>query len=197
MPQKTFLLSLSLLSISLLSGCVAMMAGGAAATGVIVAQDRRTTGTIVEDKSIQLKALQAIRAVGQNQPGVHVSAASYNGRVLLVGQVPSLPLRANIEKQVRRIRKVRYVHNEITLESPTSMLMRSTDSWITTQIKSEMAMHPLLNPTHIKAITEKGVVYLLGIVSSQEEAIAVNIARHTKGVKKVVSIFDPLPPTFL
>lgn len=186
--KTTAILSLTV-ALLLLQGCAAVVVG-TAATSAIVAQDRRTTGTIVEDKSIQLKATHAINEVIQDNPDAHVSAISYNNRLLLVGQVPSRKIRADIEKAAKNVRKIRQVHNEITLGAPTSLLQRSQDSWITTKVKSEMALTKDLNPTRVKVVTEGGTVYLLGLVNRQEEEITVDIARHTKGVKKVVKIFE-------
>lgn len=174
---------------TLLHGCAAVVAG-TSATGAIIAQDRRTAGTIVDDKSIQLKAKQVIEDVTRNDPDVHISAICYNSNVLLVGQAPTKRIRTNVAKEIRTINKVRNVHNEITLHSPTSMLTRSSDAWITTKVKSEMAVTQDLNPTRIKVVTEDGVVYLMGLVNEQEEDIAVDVARHIKGVKKVVKIFE-------
>jgi osmotically-inducible protein OsmY len=187
--HKTYKIFSLCLLFAFLHGCAAVVAG-TAATSAVVAQDRRTAGTIVEDKSIQLKATQAIKDVAQDNPAVSVVAISYNGRVLLVGQAPSKKVRVDIEKEVRTIEKVKHVHNEITLSSPISGMTRSSDSWITTKIKSEMALTKEFNPTRVKVITEDGVVYLMGIVKEDEEYIAVDIARHVKGVKKVVKIFE-------
>ncbi|MBI2791695.1 MAG: BON domain-containing protein [Gammaproteobacteria bacterium] len=175
--------------ISFLHGCAAVVVG-AAASSAVVAQDRRTAGTIIEDKSIQLKAIQAIYEVAEDDPAIHVAAISYNNRVLLVGQVPSRNIRYEIEKSVKDVEKIRQVHNEILIKAPTSMLQRSNDSWITTKIKGEMAVTKDLNPTRVKVITEDGTVYLMGIVTPLEEEITVDIARHTKGVQRVVKIFE-------
>lgn len=187
-PKSSKIISLTLLLI-MLPGCAAVVAG-TAATGVMVAQDRRTTGTIVEDKSIQLKALQIVKDTEKENPNVHVEVISYNNRVLLVGEAPNRKVRADIEDEVRSIDKVRQVHNEIMIAPPTSMKTRSNDSWITTKIKSEMAVTKDLNPTRVKVTTENGVVYLMGIVTPLEEEITVDIARHIKGVRKVVKIFE-------
>lgn len=178
-----------ILTLQFLHGCAAVVVG-TAATSAVVAQDRRTTGTIVEDKTIQLKVMHAINEVIKGNPDVRVDAISYNNRVLLIGQVPSRRLRTDIENAAKSVKKVRQIHNEITLSSPTPILQRSKDSWITTKIKSEMALTKDLNPTRVKVVTEGGIVYLMGIVNSQEEEITVDIARHTKGVKKVVKIFE-------
>jgi osmotically-inducible protein OsmY len=177
------------LSSLLLSGCAAVVVG-TAATSAVVAQDRRTTGTFVEDKSIQLKAVQSVDRVTKGDPISHVSAICYNSRVLLVGQVPSRAVKSDIEANVRDIEKVRNVHNEIQIAEPTTMKQRSIDAWITTRIKSEMALTKDFNPTRVKVTTENGVVYLMGIVRPFEEEIAVDIARNVKGTEKVVKIFE-------
>ncbi|MBS0285743.1 MAG: BON domain-containing protein [Proteobacteria bacterium] len=188
---NSFKLTLVLLtSLSLLSGCAAVVVGGAAAGAVVAGHDRRTTGTMVEDKSIQLKAMQAINEAAGDDPNVHVAPVSYNNRVLLIGQAPSRQMRSDIVQNVKNIEKVKQVHNEILLTGPSTMLQRSTDSWITTRIKSEMAVTKDFNFTRVKVTTENGIVYLMGIVRPQEEQIAVDIARHVKGVKKVVKIFE-------
>lgn len=184
-----FRIFLVLLIANLLSGCAAVVVG-TAATSAVVAQDRRTAGTFVEDKSIQLKAIQAVHSVASDNPNVNVSVISYNNRVLLVGQVPSRAVKNDIDTEVRRIEKVKQLHNEIQIAAPSTLKVRSTDSWITTKIKSEMALTKDLNPTRVKVTTEEGVVYLMGIIKPFEEEIAVDIARNTKGVKKVVKIFE-------
>lgn len=173
----------------ILEGCDTV-AAGTAVTGASIAQDRRSVGTLVDDKSIQLKAKETIEDIGRKDPAVHVSAICYNNSVLLVGQVPSERMRTEMQHEIARINKVRNVNNEITVQAPTSMLTRSSDSLITTKIKSEMAVTQDINPNRIKVVTEDGIVYLMGIVKDQEDEIAVDIARHTKGAKKVVKIFD-------
>ena len=175
---------------ALLSGCPAIVAGGAA-TGVVLAQDRRTTGTIVEDQSIVFKAKKAISDQLTEEDQVHVTPHSYNNNVLLVGQTPTPEQRERIESAVRQVEKVQNVYNEITIDAPTSTMVRSNDSWITTKIKSEILLHKEINVGRIKVVTEDGIVYLIGILAPIEERIAVDIARHTKGVKKVVKIIEP------
>lgn len=186
--KKLTLLCIPLI-LGLLQGCAAVVAGGAASS-VIMAQDRRTPGTIIEDKGIQLKCMRAINDFAENDPEVHVDAVSYNTRVLLVGQVPNRQIRQEIEKSVKNVAKVKHIHNEIKVAPATPMLTRSKDSWITTKIKSEMAVTQDFNLTRVKVVTEDGIVYLLGLIKKDEEYVAVDIARHVKGVKKVVKIFE-------
>ncbi|MCS5709164.1 BON domain-containing protein [Candidatus Berkiella cookevillensis] len=177
-------------TLSVLQGCAAVVASSAA-TGVAVSQDRRTTGTIVDDKGLELKAVQSIHnALTQDEQNTNVSVISYNNRVLLIGQAPSNEVRSRVEAAVKDVAKFKQLHNEIVIATPTSLMTRSADSVITTKIKSAMLLNRDLNPARVKVITEDSVVYLLGIVTPEEEEIAVDIARNTKGVAKVVKIFE-------
>ena len=176
------------LVLSILPGCAPVVVV-TAATSALVAQDRRTTGTIIEDKTIQIKAQQAINEQMKGHPKARVRASSFNNRVLLVGQAPTF-LRKDIELAVRDIEKVKQLHNEIIDAPVISLKQQSKDSLITTKIKSDMALEKEFNPTRVKVITENGVVYLMGLVVPREEEIAVEIARHTRGVHKVIKIFE-------
>lgn len=178
-----------MLAISLLSGCAAVVVGTAATT-IIVANDRRTTGTIVEDKSIQLKALHALNQTITDHKKTQVKAISYNNNILLIGQVSSQKMRHEIIEAMYSIEKVRKIYDELVIAPPLSIKQRSQDAFITTKIKSEMALTQNFNPTRVKVITENSIVYLMGIIKKEEETVAVDIARYTKGVKKVVKIFE-------
>lgn len=173
----------------LLQGCVAAAAGGAA-TGAVVATDRRSTGTIVDDQTIEFKAMHEIR---QNKPlwkASHINIISYNNVLLMVGQTPTEEYKHQAEEAVSGIPKVRRVHNELTIEEPASLGTRSNDSWITTQIKTKLVGHKEIRANRIKVVTENGVVYLMGLTTPEEEMIATDIAREIKGVDKVVQIFE-------
>ena len=188
--SKLFLGSFCLLSLPLLQGCLAAAAGGAA-TGASIATDRRTTGTIVDDQSIELKATYNLSQHKDLWKASHINVISYNNVLLLVGQTPSEHYKQEAEEAVSNIPKIRQVHNELTIAEPASLGTRSNDSWITTQIKTKLIGHKDINAGRIKVITEEGVVYLMGITTPEEEMIATNIARETSGVERVVQIFEP------
>jgi len=183
----------SILMIPLLQGCLFAAAGGAA-TGATVATDRRTTGTIVDDQTIELKAMHAIGKNHTLWEESHISVVSYNNVVLLVGQTPSETLKREAEEAVSSIPKVRQVHNELSIGSPASLGTRSKDSWITTQIKTKIIGNRELKSARIKVITEEGVVYLMGITTPEEEQISTEIAQGVSGVEKVVQIFETKQP---
>ena len=179
-----------------LPGCAGVVVGAAATTGAVVAQDRRTTGAVVEDSSIEYKANSIVDALTptHQRENVHVNIVSYNGNVLLLGQVPNDVFVHKIIPEIKQIPKVNKVINELTYEPAIGLFVRSNDSMLTTQVKTAMMMQAdRINATRVKVITENSVVYLMGIINKDEEAAAVDIARHVKGVKKVVKIFEYMP----
>jgi osmotically-inducible protein OsmY len=183
-----------------LYGCVAAIATGAAAgaaTGVFVAHDRRSFNTVIDDQSIELKTSAALRNDEEIYKNSHINITSYNGIVLLTGETPSRELKTRAEELARAIPTVKRVYNELAILPPSSMRSRSRDSWITTKLKTKMAAEKNLDPTRVKVVTERGTVYLLGLVIPQEAELAVSIARHAKGVQRVVKIFEYLPQTAL
>jgi len=170
-------------------GCIAAAAGGAA-TGAAVVTDRRTAGTIVDDKAIDMKALHELSLNKTLWKESHITAVSYNNVLLLVGQTPSEELKQQAFDAVSSIPKVRRVHNELSVGPNAPLGTRSRDTWITTQIKTKLLGNKEISATRIKVITEEGVVYLMGLVTPEEETIATDIARAISGVDKVVQIFE-------
>ena len=173
----------------LLQGCVAVAAGGAVA-GASAAVDRRTTGTLVEDESIELKAVRAMLADQDLNAQAHLNVTSYNTIVLLTGETPTDELRRRAEQIVRGIDKVSTVHNEIIVAAPSSMITRSSDTVITSKVKTKLLADKNIEGVNIKVVTENGVVYLMGLVSRAEAELATEVARQTGGVQKVVKIFQ-------
>jgi osmotically-inducible protein OsmY len=171
----------------LVSGCPAVVVGGGAAA-YSAFEDRRTSGTMMDDDNIEGRLANALRArYGDN---THVNVTSYNRMVLLTGEVPDDARRAEIEKLVKDIGSVRGVTNDLQLGPPSSLSVRTNDSLITTKVKGRLLDSAKVNPVHVKVVTEAGVVYLMGIVTEKEASDAVEVARTTGGVIKVVRIFE-------
>lgn len=177
------------LSLAQLQGCAAAAVSGAA-TGVAMATDRRTAGTIVEDQSIEMKVAHSIAQDQELWKKSHINPVSYNNVLLLVGQVPNEDFKRRAEQALCDIPKVRRVHNEIAIGEPASLATRSNDSWITAQIKTKMMGTKGFNFTRVKVVTENGVVYLMGLTTPEEELTATEISRAVKGVDKVIQIFE-------
>ncbi len=187
----TLVLSLSL--ILSLQGCFAVAAGGVA-TGTSIAIDRRTTGTILDDNAIVLKASQALRQNTElwQQSRIHVVA--YNNVVLLVGQTPHESFKQAAEEALASIPKIRHVHNELSIAEPISLSTRSTDAWISAKIKAKLLGTKNIRANHLKVITEDRIVYLMGLTQAEEEVIATEIAQSIPEVLKIVQIFERHEP---
>ena len=132
----------------------------------------------------------AIAADKELDEQTHINITSYNTAVLVTGESPVDEMRQKIVSIVSAVDKVKHVYNEITIAAPSSMVSRSSDVYITTKVKTKLFADKILSGLVIKVNTEKGVVYLMGIVSQKEAEIATNIARETGGVQKVVKLFQ-------
>ncbi len=177
-----------------LQGCLgtAIVVGGAATVGS-VAHDRRTAGTVVDDEGIELKAFDTfVNSEDTAGSDVHINATSYNYKVLLTGEVPTPAIKSLATSKVTQIDKVVKVINELAVAESSSLVSRSKDTWITTKVKTSLFSVELegFDPTRVKVITERGIVYLMGIVTRAEAEAAVDTARNIDGVAKVVKVFE-------
>ncbi|MDZ4211464.1 MAG: BON domain-containing protein [Methylotenera sp.] len=170
-----------------LVACVPAVIGGAAAGGAM-ASDRRTSGIFLEDENIELKAVKKMETnLGEYS---HVNVTSYNRNVLLTGEVPDDAKKALAESLLGEIPNIRQVTNEITVEPKTSLSTRSNDTYITSKIKTMFVTENRFPANYVKIVTENSVVYLMGLVTKEEAEAAVDIARNTSGVIKVVKVFE-------
>ena len=170
-----------------LSGCVALVVGGAAA-GAAVTVDRRTLGAQTEDKAIGVKAdLRLPKVAG---PDSHVNAYAYNRQLLLTGEVRDAAARAAVEKEAKAIDGVASVANEITIGGPSTYTARSNDALITGKVKASLVDMQTITATSFKVVTDKTVVYLMGRVTQREGQVGADVARSVNGVSKVVKMFE-------
>ena len=178
-----------LTSLFALSGCSNMIS---ATKEEPIAEDTttRTTGSFIDDELIEIKSLVNISKASEELKQSHISVTSYNGIVLLTGQVPNEQARQLTESVVGEVRKVRKIHNELTVAGPTSAIVRSNDTWLTTKVKSKMLADKEMKSLRIKVVTENGAVYLMGLVTDDQAKRAVDITRNSAGVQKVVKMFE-------
>ena len=172
-----------------LSGCAAAVVGGAAVGGMM-ALDRRTVGTQVEDEGIELRAGNRIHGIYGDK--VHVNVTSYNRQVLLTGEVPSAEVRDAVEKTVAAEQNVRSVVNDLAVMPNSTIGQRSNDTFITGKVRASLVDAKDLSANSFKVVTERNVVYLMGRVSQREAGRATAIARGITGVSKVVRVFEYL-----
>jgi osmotically-inducible protein OsmY len=170
-----------------LSGCVALVAGGAV-SGTLAASDRRTFGAQTEDRAIEVKGAIKVNNVGGD--AAHVNINSFNRRALLTGEVRDEAMKAAIEREIRGIEGVIDVINEMEIAGPSSYTSRSSDTIITTKVKASLVDAKDISANSYQVVTERGVVYLQGRVTQREGQIGADIARGVSGVTKVVKLFE-------
>jgi len=171
-----------------LPGCAPLVVGAGAASALSVSEDRRSSGAQLDDQSIEWRASSRIGERFGSK--VHVNLTSYNRNVLLTGEVPDERVRGEVESLVRAVPSVLGTTNELVVAEATSLGSRTTDSYITSKIKTRFLDAAQFNAMQVKVVTEAGVVYLMGIVTDKEANDAVEIARTTGGVRKVVKMFE-------
>ena len=189
MNSKFSLLVAAALTAAILQGCAALVVGGAA-TSVAVAHDRRTAGTIVDDETIEVKAAGALNADKDIRDQTHLNVTSYNNVVLMTGEAPTALLAQRANKIVSELDKVKKVHNETVVAALSSFGSRSNDVLLTSKVKARMIATKGFDATLVKVVSERGIVYLLGLVTQGEGKLAGEIARQTEGVQKVVKLFE-------
>lgn len=171
-----------------LSACAPLLVGGAMIGGTLMFADRRTSGTQVEDQSIELKAL---RRLAENfGDRIHVNVTSYNRLVLLTGEVPSEADKEMVEQAVRRVDNVRSIVNELAVMPVSTLGSRSNDALLSGRVKASLIEAKDLMAQSFKVVTERRTVHLMGIVTEREAARAADIASRVSGVHKVVRVFD-------
>lgn len=178
-----------LLAVPFVNGCAPLVVGGAAATGVVVAEDRRTVGTLTEDQTIEVRAANRIADRVKN---AHVNVTSYNRMVLLTGEVPDAAAKATAEKIAQGVDNVRHVYNELAIGPNSALSARANDTYLTSVVKARFVDAQRFSPVHVKVVTEASVVYLLGLITRKEADAATEIARTTRGVHRVVRVFEYL-----
>lgn len=170
-----------------LSACVPIVLGGAV-IGTLVATDRRTSGTQLEDEGIERKSAARIREnLGDR---VHVNINSFNRRVLLTGEVASEQDNQLVEQLVSRVANVVSVFNELSVLGNATLTQRSSDSLVTARVKASLVDAKDLYANAFKVVTERGTTYLLGRVTQREADRASEIVRSVSGVQKVVLVFE-------
>ena len=176
--------------LSTLQGCALPLVavGAAASTGALMAEDRRSSGTYLDDEGIEFKA--AARIGEKYTDNTHVNVTSYNKIVLLTGEVANVDAKSDIARITAAIPGVRQVVNELVVGTVSTLTQRSSDTYMTTRVKTRFIDGRRFQPNHVKVVTEAGIVYLMGIVKKSEAAAAADIASGAKDVKKVVQVFE-------
>jgi osmotically-inducible protein OsmY len=187
MTFERLLLAASLAASALvLQGCVGLAAVGVGGAALSIA-DRRTAGIQLEDENIEWKARKLQL---DNFKDAHLNATSFNLQLLLTGEVATEDTKKAIAASMAKIPSVKVVHNELNVAGNSSLVSRSGDGLVTANVKTRMIGNKHFSSNHIKVVTEGGTVYLMGLVTKEEADAAVEVARNTSGVTKVVRVFE-------
>ncbi|RZJ59427.1 MAG: BON domain-containing protein [Acidovorax sp.] len=170
-----------------LAACAPLIVGGAMVGGVM-AIDRRTAGTQIEDEGIELRAAARIRETLGDR--AHVNVTSYNRQALLTGEVATAQDRQTVEQIVSQVENTRSVVNDLAVMPTTTLSQRSNDTFITGKVRASLVDAKDISANSFKVVTERGIVYLMGRVSQREATRASDIARGVSGVTKVVRVFE-------
>ena len=187
-------IALAMLAAAGLQGCeLAILGAAGSAAAYSIAEDRRTSGTQFDDETIQPRTQS--RVSDRFGDRVHLTVTSFNRMALLTGEAPDDAAREEIGKIALGVPSVRAVTNEMQIAPPTTRASRVADEFITLKVKVRFINSGKVSPVHAKIVTEAGVVYLIGLVTEQEGEDAVEIARTTDGVRKVVKIVEYCKPS--
>ena len=183
------------LLLGMISGCGSIMSSAGAGP---IEEDpgERTFGQQMTDESIETKAKVNINAADEGYDAAHLSVVSFNGFVLLVGQVPSEELKTLATDVVRKIEDVRRIYNELEVREATGAGARTNDTWITTRVKSKLLASSDTPGRRVKVVTENSVVYLMGLLTEAEAERVALEAAEVGVVERVVQLFEliPAPP---
>src|SRR4029079_6425249 len=190
MKSKHLLIVLLTALTPFVQSCVPIMVGAGVGAGVMMADDRRTSGTVVEDETIEVRAANRIsEKYGER---VNISATSFNRFVLLTGQAPTDEIRKDVSVLVLEVQNVRNVQNEIIVGVKRSTTSRASDALLTSQVKGRLAQNKDVGANHVKVVSENGTVFLMGLVTRAEGESAATTAATTSGAQRVVKVFEYL-----
>lgn len=190
-------LSLSLLivsSLGFLTACVPVFLGAAAVSAIDLTLERRTTGQVIDDNVLELKLRNVYLQDKQLGTSENISVVFFNHIVLLTGEVHTDVQRQHAAKLAKQLEGTKKVVNELALSGKTNLASRVNDTYITGKVKAKFISTKNLPSSSIKIVTERGQVYLLGLVTQAEAEVAVNIAKSVRGVTHIVKVFEYIEP---
>lgn len=173
-----------------LNGCAAAVVTGVA-VGAAAVHDRRTVGTQIDDQGIELRTSNELQSVPELE-GSRLRVMSYNGVLLLAGEVNSEAQGRQALEVARSVPGPREVVNELYVTDSPGLRGRSRDTLLTGQVKTAMLGVRLqgFDPTRVKVMSLRGIVYLMGLVTETEADAVVERVRRVRGVRRVVKVFE-------
>jgi len=175
-----------------LPGCAPLMVGAVAAGTAVVATDRRSTGTQLDDKAIQVRVANELTDALRGND-IHISVNSFERRILLTGEVPSEAVKAQAGAVASRSKDVRLVNNELVIATPSTFGERTNDNTLGTRVRAAFVNTREIAFNSVDIVTERRTIYLMGAVTQKEADVAAHVASRVSGVQQVVKLFDVTP----
>ena len=147
-------------------------------------------GTDIDDWELETSIGVNIKKAGSQLKSSHININSYNRIVLLTGQAPSSEARSLAAEIAKNYRGVRQVYNEIKVSGPTSFIARTNDAWLSAKVKAKLMASEEIESSSFKVVTENGIIYLMGLISQQKAATALELTSEVGGAVKVVSVLE-------
>ncbi len=182
------LIAVILALLPFLQSCAPLIVGAGVGAGIMMADDRRTSASILEDQTIEVKIKNRINEKYDDQ--LHVSATSFNRFVLLTGEAPTEEIKQDLTILALEVQNVRNVQNEVIVAGNSSFTSRSSDTLLTSNIKGRLTQKEDISSNHVKVVTENGTAFLMGLVTRAEAESAAQTAATTSGVQRVVKVFE-------
>ena len=183
--------SFALFSLIIFSSCSTILVNTTNREGIQEDPTRRTSGTIIEDKTIETKISVNLKAEDYAFRDAKLNVTSHNGVVLIVGQIASEKLKLKATDIILKASvKIKRIHNEIEIGSKAGLMSQGNDNWIATKVRASLLVDDEVPSDQVKVVVENGTVYLMGIISEKEGDNAANLARNISGVKRVMKVFD-------
>ncbi|MCI4411778.1 MAG: BON domain-containing protein [Thiotrichales bacterium] len=192
MLHKTLLITLTA-AVTLLSGCVAaplVVGAGAGAGAVALSDDRRPQAQIAQDDASTSRIQELLDQQKLADSPNRIRYTVYNGVVLLVGQVANDNIRALAHQAAQSAPGVKNVINELTVGPALSTTQIAEDSYLSSKVRTKLATTRDFKSKHLTIVVENGSVYLMGLMTREEQRIAVAVTRDVDGVKRVVRIME-------
>lgn len=173
-----------------LSACVTAIVAGAVIATVDIIHDRRTVGEYIDDGAIETTARSILLSRADYRKSAHVKTQSWNGILLLTGEIDNETLKPELISKLSSVKGVRQVVDETTITGKTKLWARTNDAWISSKVKSRLVLKTGLKANRVKIVTTRGSVYLMGIVTRAEADKATELSQTVRGVKRVVKVFE-------
>ena len=175
------------------TGCAAIAVGTVGAASTTSATDRLTVGTQIDDKTTQSRVRSAINTIPNVKDEAAVSVDVYNGQVLLTGQAPLQTMIVDVEEKAVKVQNVLKVHNQVRLGNPIPATSTMNDVWLASKIKTIMLADENIPLFKLDLVVEDSEVFIMGLLTKQEAAAAVEAARNVEGVTKVIRVMELIP----